>query len=169
MDIVSNNIPQVSSVRTVTSLNYIKRTYNLPVESNNSFDKQISDESKNSIVSDQQGNNVSTAAYNYQYQSNVPVSLLSTTNQPFNETVKPSIIKSAPASNDEPENSDYYVEEAPEKTNNKSLGYYIIDSKAPLSANRRQKLNNPMQDRINKTYKLNYGIEPGTIVNITLY
>jgi len=169
MDIISNNIPQIGSVRTVTSLNYIKRTYNLPVDSNNSFEKQISEDSKNSIVSDQQGNSVNSAAYNYQYQSNVPVSLLSTANQPFNDTIKPSVKKNAPASNDEPENPDYYVEEAPEKARNTSLGYYIIDTKAPLSGTKQQKLTSPMQNRINKTYNLNFGIEPGTIVNITLF
>jgi hypothetical protein len=169
MDTISSNISQVASVRTVTSLNYIKRTYNLPVDNNNSFEKKITEEAKNSIVSEQQDDNFTPASFNYQFQHNVPISLLSTAGQTFNETAKPLVSKSSPTSNDKAENSDYSVEETNEDGQQNVSGYYIIDKNAAVSSSKLQKTPSPMQARLNKTYNLNFGIEPGTIVNITCY
>lgn len=169
MDTISNNISQVASVRTITSLNYIKRTYNLPIESNNSFDKQITEDTKNTIVSEQQDNSSNPALFNYQYQNNVPVSLLSTAGKPYNETTKPLVSKDNSSSNDEAEDSDYYIEEANESARQNVSGYYIIDKNAAVSGSKLQKSRSPMQARLNKTYNLNFGIEPGTIVNITCF
>jgi hypothetical protein len=66
MGTILNNISQFSSVRTVTSLNYIKKTYNIPQKNIDSFQKQISEEDKNTIVSGQQ-NKYSNPAWFYHF------------------------------------------------------------------------------------------------------
>jgi len=67
MGTILNNISQFSSVRTVTSLNYIKKTYNIPQKNIDSFQKQISEEDKNTIVSGQQNKYSNPASFNYRY------------------------------------------------------------------------------------------------------
>lgn len=171
MDTISNNPSQIASVRTVTSLNYIKKTYNLPQEDINSFEKQISEEAKSTIVTDHQNNSSNPASFNYQFQHSVPVSVLSTTSQPYNEITKPLVNDELSPSNDETENYKYYVEDSNGKPQKTGLGYYIIDSRLATTPKGKssQKLSNPMRDRLNKIYNLNFGIEPGTIVNVTCF
>jgi len=171
MDTISNNISQIASVRTVTSLNYIKKTYNLPQDDNNSFERRISEETKSTIVSEQQNNSSNPASFNYQFQHSVPVSLLSTANQPYNEATKPFKNDEVSTTKDDTETSDYYVEDSNGKTQKNNLGYYIIDSRIATTSKGKsgQKLSNPFRDRLNKIYSVNYGIEPGTIVNVTCY
>lgn len=171
MDTISNNSSQIASVRTVTSLNYIKKTYNLPGEDRTNFENHISADDKNSIISDKSGVSSEPASYNFQYQNNVPVSVLTTTTQTFNETAKPFVNKeSSPVTNDS-EFSDYFVEDSSGKSQKTGLGYYIIDKRfnAPAGGKSAKKLPNPMRDRLNKAYNLNFGIEPGTIVNVTCF
>lgn len=171
MDTISNNTSQIASVRTVTSLNYIKKTYNIPLEDTKSFEKQISEDSKSTVISEQKSSQSNSALYNYQYQFNVPVSLLSTAGQTYNETTNPLAKTEKSLQQDESENSDYYVEESNDKNQKAGLGYYIIDKNIGTKSGRKssQKLSNPMRDRLNKIYNLNFGIEPGTIVNVTCY
>jgi hypothetical protein len=160
---------QIVAVRTITSLNYIKKTYNLPHVDVNSFEKQLSEEAKSTVVSEQQNSYTNPASFNYQYQNNVPV--LSTTSQTYNETAKAPVSNEDSSAKDESENYDYYVKEGAEKSNPTSLGYYIIDNSlnSASGAKTSQKLSSPMQDRLNKIYNLNFSIEPGTIVNVTCY
>jgi uncharacterized protein YkwD len=169
MDTISNNTSQIAAVRTITSLNFIKKTYNIPQNVIKSFANQISDATKNSLVTEPQNNYANPATYNFQYQPNVPVSLLSTADQPYAYTEKSLANSESSSLNDESENSDYYVEESNEKKKHTNLGYYLIDNSLGTSSSGKstQKASNPMRDRLNKVYNLNFSIEPGTIVNVT--
>jgi hypothetical protein len=169
MDTFTNNISQAAAVRTVISQNYIKKTYNLPQKDIETFQKQISQDDKSTIVSEHQDNYANTVLNNYQYQNNVPLSLLSTTSQPYNETSKPIQAEESSAEADEIDPTDYTVEEINDNSQKPGLGYYIIDKDMDASGKSSQKISNPMRDRLNKIYNLNFGIEPGSIVNVTCY
>jgi hypothetical protein len=171
MGTVSNNASQIASVRTVTSINYIKKTYNLPQEESNSFDKHFSPDEKSLIVSNKQSNSSNSASFNYQYQQNVPVSLLSTSSQPYNEVAKPFVTAENSPVKEEPETAYYSVEDSSGKSQKTGLGYYLVDKSIIPASGRKtsQKAANPMRDRMNKIYNLNFSIDPGTIVNVTCF
>jgi hypothetical protein len=171
MGAISNNISQLASVRTVTNLNYINKTYNIPQKNIADYQKQITEQDKNEVVNRQQNKYPNPASFNYQYQQSVPLSLLSAAGQPNNETAKALSTNNNSFITDESDNSDYTVEEINDKSQNINLGYYIIDKNmgAASGGNSTRKLSNPMKDRLNKTYNLNSGIEPGTFVNVFCY
>jgi hypothetical protein len=173
MDSISNNISNIDPVRTVMSQNNINKAYNLPLNNIISFQKQISDQDKSAIVSEQENKNSDPAAFYYQYQSDVPISLLSTTSQPYNETSKPFSTNISSSSTDENvnDNSNFTVEEINDKNQRPDLGYYIIDKNigTAVIGKPSHKLYNIMKERLNKIYNLNLNSEPGTIVNVTCY
>jgi hypothetical protein len=170
MDTFTNNISQAAAVRTVISQNYIKKTYNLPQKDIATFQKQISQDDKSTLVSEQQEKYANTVLNNYQYQNNVPLSLLSSTSQPYNETAKTVPTEERSSEADEVDATDYTVEEINDSSQKPGLGYYIIDKDMDTSSSKTaQKISNPMKERLNKIYNLNFSLEPGSIVNVTCY
>ena len=171
MDTISNNPTQINSVRTVTSLNYIKRTYNLPQDDSKSFEKEISSDEKSLIVGEKQNNSSNAASFDYQFQNNVPVSVLLTTNQTYNEINRPLATPENSPAKTESEISNYTIEDSSGKNQKAGLGYYLVDTHIATTSGKKasQKLSSPLKDRLNKIYNLNFSIDPGTIVNVTCF
>jgi hypothetical protein len=169
MNPILNNSSYIEAVNSAIKTNFIGKVYNPEQQNAESTDTNLNQNAKNAIVSENAGNNSIPAAYNYQFQANVPLSKLLTTGRAYNETVKPFISKDE--SSEDSSVEDYYEPSTTSENSASELSYYIVDNNLVAVAGNSslRKETNLLRQKINKAYHLGSNVEPGSLVNITYY
>lgn len=168
MNSISNNPVYIEGIRYTTGIDSFQNGSNNPGTSNVSYDKYLSQDNKNIIVTEKPDK--SPAAANlYKYQYNAPAFKLMSTGQTFNEIEKPlnnnsKSSSSNPGTTGNPAQYNYV-------NNNSASGYFIFDTFRERKLNKEQnsKPPNPMKKKLENAYHLNKGGDAGSLVNMIFY
>jgi len=165
MDPIANNPFYVSAVQSTAKQSKIPNISEVTSQSFNSSTLNISQDSKNAIVSEKPDTQQDFNSYNLRFQQNVPVSNLLSAGQSFNE-----LNKSSSSKKDSAKSKKYYADDS--SSNNSSeqptnLGFYIVNNNSGNYAlvSAQQKIISVKQ-QINKTYHLNNIVDTGSLVNV---
>lgn len=165
---VNTNPIYADYVNSFSDTNSVRRVNEIKLQQDEkTFIKYTPQDRKDTIVSEKLDEKDSGTNYNFQFQSNTPLSKLLETIKAFNETRKTNKAKT--------EDDDYtdfidLPETDEDKINDssKGIGYYIVMDQRNQTSDTKllKKFSDPWKEKINRTYNVGFRKNPGTLVNL---